>query len=43
MHVNTVITGRWTAALDDACLELHFWRHRDERLTDRGRNSIVAQ
>jgi hypothetical protein len=37
MHVNTVITG-WTAALDDACLELHFWRHRDERLTDRGRN-----
>jgi hypothetical protein len=36
MRVNNVSTGRWTAASDDgiACLELHFWRQRDERSTD---------
>jgi hypothetical protein len=37
MHVNNISTERWPAASDHeiACLELHFWRQRDdERSTD---------
>jgi hypothetical protein len=43
VHVNAVMTGRWTVASDDACLKLHFWRQRDERLTDRGRNRVSSR